>query len=615
MIPTDEEKSILEQIYGRQVLNGTRYNAHQIVEILDLTSEEQKFFSRKNFVSPNFSVQTLYKLAGKLIPLKFNRAVHSLMVEAKNFRANFCNVGNKTVKVVFDENKPIPEIVYRNLTRYEGEDLDDMLTKIMEADRRLDFDLQKGDLIRLSVFHTNEDEFAILITMPQIIAGSFNAKNFFNTVFSSSDYKILDSKTFSLQVSAIEDSVRNYWQKILKDLPPFKGVPYSKAPSGNYNGKAYREKIPADIVSDMRIKAQSNKTMLMAILQTAWGFLLQTLNKVDETAFCRLILNSKNIDSENALSLNVIPIRLKSSGSETVEAIVNNQFKQMIISQSYSFFDWQNLQSMTAGRGVNFDHFLSFLNFQADQKNYSESTAEPFGKLVAKNFWDNCGMKLAVYFQYSNTDLSVTFFYDANRFPPAVGMKFSKIYDLILQNMLDYWQLPFEKFINRVTEIVFMDPQIVEEAQARDDRKIIMDFISSNKILQGDNVGADHIFADSAKLITYFEGDRIHGETLENNLVFVVEGKIARNLDTGDGWYNTLDIISKGGWINANILLKKSERRTNIAGEVLTEQATILLIPIANAANVLRKYPGYHKNFMKHILTQMEKYQVLWLQS
>ena len=285
----------------------------------------------------------------------------------------------------------------------------------------------------------------------------------------------------------------------------------------------------------------------------------------------------------------------------------------MVVSQSYSFFDWQTLQNLTANRGVKFDHFVSFLDFQTEQKSYSESAAKPFGNVVAKNFWDNCGMKMSVYFQYANTDLSMTFLYDANQFPPTVGMRFTKIYNLILQRMMSYWQFPFENFIANVTEIIFMDAQVALEEQKRDDRKIILDFISVNKILQGEDVGSNTMFAESAKLVSYFEGDRIHGDTIEKNLVFVVEGKVARSLDTGEGWYNALDIISKGGWLNETIFLKK--RRSTIAAEVLTEQATVLLIPLANVQNVLRKYPNFHKNFMTHILSQMEKYQLLWMQS
>lgn len=601
---TENEKNVLRKIYGRQFSGYSGFAVNQIENVVELTADEQRFFDENNFVSPNFSVQTLYKVSGDIVPINFNRAVHSLMTADENFRANYFKLDNRVVKIIFDKNRAIPKVVYRNLTQYEGDEIDEMLTKIMEADRRLTFDLQSGELIRCSVFRTGNNETAVLITLPQLIANNFNAKSFFHAALYKLDYhKISEQQTF--EISHVEDPVREYWKKFLDDLPVVRGVPYSKKFVGNYTEKSYREKIPADIFSDLRVKSQSNKAMLMAILQTAWGFLLQAVDKVEDVAFCRLVTKSK--------SLNVIPVILRSTLKETVEELVKKQFKQMIISQPYSFFDWDNLKNLTKNKSANFDHFLSFLDFQNTQKTFSESSAITEGNVVAKNYWDTCGMKLGVYFQYANKNLSVTFQYDANQFSPAVGMEFAKLYNLILQKMLVYWNSPFNDFIEDITAKIFADIQTADEVQEQENRKIIIDFISSHKLLQGDVPGTIQAFAEAAKLITYFEGDRISGEILNKNLVFVVEGKLARNLDSGDGWFNTLDIIKKQGWLNETIFL--DNRRAEISAEVLTEQAKILLIPLSNADAVMRKYPQVVKGFMKHFLSQMEKYQLLWIQS
>lgn len=604
-----EEKNFLQKVYGKQNGNYPAYYPDKIEEIADLSMEEQRFFDKNNFVSPNFSVQTLYKIDNNIIPLKFNRAVRSMMRNDKIFRTNFCNLGTRTVKVVFDRDVTIPEVTYRNLTQYKNDSLDDMLAKIMEADRRLRFDLQDGHLMRFSVFRTKENEFAVLVTMPKLIVDYFNADSFFQAVLTKSEYEPTNKHQDTFEIMHVENSVREYWKKILQDLPPIKGIPYTKKTLGEYNEKIYREKIPADIVSDLRGKAQSNKMMLMAILQTAWGFLLQALNKVDDTAFCQLVENSvgKNF------SLNVIPIRLNSNEKETVENIVNKQFKQMVISNPYSFFDWESLKSLTQKNSASFDHFLSFLDFQTDQKTFSQAAAMHFGNIVTKNSWDTCGMKLGIYFQYTKTNLSLTVSYDANQFYPAVGMRFARIYNLILQQMLSHWHSSFIRFMDNVTGQIFMDLDDMAELQKQEDRKIISNFISNHPILQGEHKGSVELFSESAKLVHYFEGDRIHGDVIKNNLVFVVEGKVARSLDTSDGWYNALDIISKGGWINETIFFAK--RRSDIAAEVLTEQAKILLIPLVKAENVLRQNPSIYKNFMTHFLNQMEKYQLLWLQS
>ena len=600
----DNEKSILRKTYGFQFSDFNSFSANKIDDVVELTPYEKRFFDKNNFVSPNFSVQILYKVAGNILPINFNRAIHNLMATDENFRANYFMLGNRMVKVVQGTSRAIPKIIYRNFTQYDGEEIDEMLTKILEADRRLTFDLQSGYLIRCSVFRTKDNESAVLITLPQLIADNFDAKSFFHSVLYKTNY-IKVVKLPNLEVSHVEDTVREYWRKILNDLPAVRGVPYSKKFVGVYTEKSYREKIPADIFSDLRAKAQSNKAMLMTILQSAWGFLLQAVDKLNDVAFCRLAANSK--------SINVIPVRLHSADNETVEDIIKKQFKQMIVSQPYSFFDWDNLKDIANDRNIKFDHFLSFLDFQNTQKIFSESESLTGGNVIVKNYWDSCGMKLGVYFQYSNTNLSVTFQYNANEFIPAVGMKFAELYNLILQQMLVYWNTPFNKFMAVITDKISADTKVVEEIQEQELRKNIIDFISRNKLLRGEIPGTVQMFSEAAKIATYFEGDRISGDILNDNLVFVVEGKLARSLDSGDGWFNALDIISKDGWLNETIFLEN--RRSEISAEVLTEQAKILLLPISNVDAVMRKYPQVISSFMNHALKQMEKYQLLWLQS
>ncbi len=84
-------------------------------------------------------------------------------------------------------------------------------------------------------------------------------------------------------------------------------------------------------------------------------------------------------------------------------------------------------------------------------------------------------------------------------------------------------------------------------------------------------------------------------------------------MDTGDGWYRALDIISKGGWINENVLMNK--KRTIISAEVLTEHAKILTIPLEKVDSLFRRHPDTVKPFLEHVLKQMEKYQLLWINS
>lgn len=596
-----DEKNVLEQVYGK-FATDSGYSANRIEKIRELTAEEAQFFERKTFASPHFCVQTLYKVRGEFLPIKFNRAVNSLLEADENFRANYCNVGTRTVKVILGNRAVNPEVVFRIL-RLEGDELDETLTKIMEADRRKGFDIQRDYLIRFSVLCTASDEAAVLVTMSQLIADRFSDKNFFSAVLGGGVYKKISPPQSNFQTTYAELRVRDYWAEVLKNLPKPPKVPCAKEISGAYFEQAYRMKIPAEILSDLRVRTQGSRAMLMVTLQTAWGFLLQAINISSDAVFCQLVSKANN---SGKFALSLMPVRLKSDGSATLENLVGQQFKQLVVSQPYSSFDWSATQPR---REKIFDHFLSFLDFKAEEKFYSQMPAAPDGIIVARNFWDAQGMKLGVYFQYTEKSLSVTFQYNANQFSPNAGERLAELYNLTLRQLLVYWNATFSEFIENLRQQISADSAAVSH---EDDKKIIADFISRNRLLQGEYVGTAQLFSD-AKIVTRFEGDRISGDALDKNLVFVVEGKLARSLDTGDGWFNALDIVKADGWLNETVFLQK--RRAIISAEVLTEKATLILIPLPRMEEILRERPDIFKSIFRHALQQMEKYQTLWLQS
>ena len=166
------EKNILTQVYGSQ----TGYVTKKILYVEEISDDEKYFFDKDNFVSPNFFVQKLYKIAGNILPLKFNLAVSKLIEQTDALRTNFCSVDTRTLKIIFTARNELPEIVYRNLENTP--DIDSALKNILDADMRRTFDLRHDSLIRFSVFHTGEAEYAVLITMPKILEDSFEVKNY-----------------------------------------------------------------------------------------------------------------------------------------------------------------------------------------------------------------------------------------------------------------------------------------------------------------------------------------------------------------------------------------------------------------------------------------------------
>ena len=600
---TFDEKNILESVYGRQVSGTDGYNPRKLDEIVELTAQEKKFFTGKNFVSPHFFVQTLYKVRGNLNPLKFNAVINSTIAENKNLRGNFCNVGMRTVKVIQPAPIVKPEVIFRNFTLIDPDELDDEFRKIMEADMRRDFDLRHDPLIRFAVYRTSDEEFAVLVTLAQLVADGFDAEKFFAALTGTTTADKPQSQSDDLPPQN-QEAIRNYWAKVLDKAPPPAKLPFERENIGAYRQKAFRKKIPADILSDLRGRAQSNRMMLTAILQSAWGFMLQLTNKRRDCLFCQIL--------SAADSLNVIPVRVTSDKISTVEQIVRMQFRQLVVSQPYSRIDRADLENLF-GRGKKmFDHFLSFKEFQSSELNYVDTPAEECGKIIVRNSWDAQGMKLGFYFRYSEKNLSVSFLYDERQFVKYGVERLYSLYEIVLKQMLVDWNAKYTDFIERLDNRVNL--QLEQTPVARlDDRKLIRDFLSQLPILQGRFEGTIGLFDEHAELVTFYEGDRISGDMLAKNFIFIVEGKLARNVDTGDGWYMPLDIVRRNNFVNPANLLDK--QRLTLSAEVLTERVELLTIPHDILLDILRKNADLSLTMMTFALEQMERWQLLWLQS
>jgi len=184
-------------------------------------------------------------------------------------------------------------------------------------------------------------------------------------------------------------------------------------------------------------------------------------------------------------------------------------------------------------------------------------------------------------------------------------------YLLVLQQMITDWNLGFVQFMGRLSRHIAENVAAATQRGSESER--LLDILHSVKLLQNVEKRVIQDFGKSARLERRFEGDRVSGSVMENCLVFVVSGKLARNVDTGDGWYNPLDILKEGDWVNETIFLV--DRKSHCSAEVLTEEAEILLCPIGGMRNLMSAYPEFMRSVLQHLARQLEKYQRLWMQA
>ncbi|MBQ8699191.1 MAG: hypothetical protein IJ521_09385 [Schwartzia sp.] len=602
------EQARLSAVYGPQPENG--YAARRIAYVRALNGYEAWFFGRGNFLSPGFLTQTLYKLKGTLSPLRFTRALHELDMQEDMLRTNYCDAGGRVLAVICEERKNVELVVYNNLQGREPEDVDAVLRKSATAALHYPFDVEKGGLLRILVFHTGKDEYAVLVTAAQILMDRFDVRRIFRAAMGqpAGPRREVPPPLRNVQMEA---KMREYWKNLLAAPPRPAPLPWElkNVPPHPYRQRTCRVVFPGSLFSDLLAAAKGNRLMLMASMATAWSLLLQTEGQRKDICFCLIAPNRGARESGMWHPFQMVPVRQTLAQEETVDALVRRQFQQLLVSKPYACFDCESFGDFLGGDKP-FDHFLDFYDFLSEDKPYSDQDAALDGNVVYQHSWDAQSMKLSLYFRYTETSASVILLYDEKSFAQGAGDRITQSYLLALEQMLTDRHQSVAVFQEHLLERLHAQTML-RTAYRQEEKARLQHAVSSIRFLQGTDVGTTQTFMQEGTLRTYFEGDRV--EDMGRDLLFVVEGKLARSIQDSDGWYCTLNIAKDGAWLNENVMLDAP--KAALAAEVLSERATILAVPKKTMQTILNRYPGNWQTIANHAIAQLENYQRLWAQS
>lgn len=609
LAPTEQET--LAEIYG---ITKMELASRKIAYFRELFPSEAGRFSRKNTDHPIGSVlQALYKINGKLLPIKFSVAVTRAFDQEDFLRTNYVYSGRRFLAAVLQKRTVAPEVVFNNIGNIDRDELDGELRKHMEADIRQGFDLTQGPLMRFSVFHTGIDEYAVIVTAIEAVLQNYDVRKIFRAAMELPEADDIMSIVSNVKNQTLAGPIKDYWSKILKDLPDAPPIPHYVAEQAGADQSlddTYLVHIPRDILSDLRAKAEGNKILLMSILQTAWGFLLQQGCNRQDVGYCIMVPKKEKGKYSTGMP-STVPIRLKIDGEPLVRDLITNAFKQFVVSQPYASMGREDIIEIIGNRNDAFDHFLNFNDFFVESDKYTHMSGSPDGRLITQQYSDVRDVKLGVSYRYEENQVIISFRYNKRSFPQSNVSILVKHYLLVLQQMLTDWDEKYPSFMERLQKHWLDEMGIAGKEE--DSRAILQDALSKLSLLQECDNGITQLFMSGAKLYTRFEGDRISEQEIEQQMIFVIKGKLVRSIESGDGWYNTLDILKENSWVNETMLLPK--RRFHVSAEVLTEQAVILAVPINTVQKLILRSPHLAQNIIQHTIRQLEKYQRLWIQA
>ncbi len=608
---SEKEQAALEKVYGKQAKSG--YSRNQIEFVRPLTSRESWFFGDGNFLDSSFVTQTIYKVSGTLLPLRFNRALNEIDQQYAVLRMNYCKADDRVFAVVQETRSNVKDaVVYQHLAEDREAAVDIAVKKAAESEFRRPMDLERDMLVHFFIYHTGKDEYAVIVTAAQIILDFLDVKALLRMAMGLPNQERKPLSPFFRGVH-MEAKLRDYWLNLLSSPPkPLRlpgMVPDEKVRS--YKQKVFRAALPVEILKQLSEGAQDSRLMMTTILATAWGFMLQFDGNIRDLCICLTVPELGASGKDDIWKpFNMFPVRLKTADGEKISDIVQRQFRQLLASRPYACFDWEGFGVLLGRKNPPFIHYLDFCDFLSEDKPFSSQNALPDGNVVGQRSWDFKSMKLSVYFHYSGNSPAVDMIYNENAFLPNTGERLASEFFLVLQRMLEQWEEPVEVFLGNLDQKL-QDESRIMEARREESRARLRNAVSTIGLLQGSDTGTIQLIMQDAHIITYFEGDRIRG--MEKGMLFVLNGQVARSIEDEEGWLHTLNMVRNGAWLNETVLLP--ERKARISAEVMSEQAQILEIPEETVNNLLVSHPKIWKNISEYALGQLETYQRLWARS
>lgn len=603
---TQEEKEQLRESCGI----GAGVLAADVEAVEPLCPEEENFFNPRGFISPYFSVQRIYKVQGSISPMHFNRVVFGAFASESFLRSNYCQLPGRWVRVVFRMRHTQPEIIYRNLSQQSlaGEELDAALAKLAEAERRRPFSLQRDPLVRFMVARTSANEFAVVVTGLGLVMGHLNMAKL---IVESQEYEYKEdvpagSRERMPQGSgALTDKIMVYWQKVLENLPPKPVLPGFRSYADRFSQSGYRVALPSETARLLK-GAGGDIYQMMNLLYMAWGLFLQYENRAVDTYF--LLLSDEGAKGQNG-NLGMIPVRFKCPPKETLESAAKRLSKQLSLSNPFSCFESKGLRTLLGERRGLFDHFLNFNSFTGEGVAYAKAEGTFTGLRVYEQSWDAQGLPLGIYFQYMEGSISLSVLY--NRYSireNALEVLFRR-YITTLHTML----LHMEGQVASFGQSLKVRLESMQETAAELTEKRLIAYIKELPFFRGILEEKLYKLARAAKVRTYFENDQIIMNHELGMMYFLLEGRVARLMDPGSGWYNMLDVAKEGRVLNETVVMEKC--KSSIMGEVVSEKARILVLPLPMIMDLGIESQSFRKAFFQHVMGEMEKYQRRWVNS
>ena len=607
---TQEELEQLVILYG---LN--------IEDVYELSPGQRWMFSKAKVVMSTFFTPALFRIAAKLDVAAFRKNVDVMMQRHDNLRTVFASEGlDRPLQVVLKSHPA--ELTLRDLSSGAQEDIDDELTRRMEADRRRGFDLQRDSLLRITVYKLGEDQYAILVSQPHINYDGVSAGVFMKELFVDFMLNEMGQKTLELPEVQYKSYMRwlsgkdkeetlAYWRKELSGLGTMTLTPGRRVSGSGYEQASSTLEIDAERSKQvMALQGQCQAT-LFNILQAAWGAMLCSIHGTQDVAF-GAISSGRPEGVENAELIlggmvNALPVRVNYGEETTLRALAKGLQDKFALTMKYSQCAPDEIAEALHRDEPLFDHLLNSHLAMAGVS-LDGVSAVPGVTLLDVQSFDHLSADLCVYFARQKGQLYARFAYNALSFSPErirlLQDNFARVLDQMCENpdlMVKDVQTDGRNAFDRLA------------ADEREQKQKLLTQIARFKLFEGVGEAALNDLIGHGREKMYAGSDVIERpgrQARDVRLILDGHAEIARQ--SAAGWLSTVRVAKAGDLTSVEALYDGE----TFEGEVCAvDDVRTLEIPRDLFREFLLENPGAALNLIDIVNNRLSVMTTLWIGS
>ena len=416
----------------------------------ELSPQQKYLWHLQQGDSFNYSVVGAVSITGNLQIDVLKSAVNQVIKNHEILRTNYQDVT--------EMNFPLQVINNQGLFLYEEYDLsscnfqeqEDKLQQIFNGFLNLNFNLETGAVLNLSLVNITANKYILLMALPAICGDKATLQNLVKLISESyaaisQQEDILDDEVLQYaDLSAWQNELltgvetqagREYWSNLDFSALTALHLPGEKTANLEFKPESYSCKLDLELTNKINSYLQFNDISLSEFLLTCWNILLWKLTGQDNLIIGFVSECRKYQELESALGLlsKTLPISVYIQGTDNFLEICEQI--QIKLVEAFSYEEYFLLDKET--------NFLPFtFELEAELVNYHSDEIE-FSIYQQAVYTDRYKIKLSGYDQNNSLELKLS--YDSNLFSSDHIQQLLKQFCTLLESAITFPDLPISQ--------------------------------------------------------------------------------------------------------------------------------------------------------------------------